>query len=114
MESWPVVRRSANLDAMARKAVEAPKTPCTVCGLRDARALVTVELAGGLQVSLCGSHELMHRRAGAAARSVSELRAAFGERRETHRRARGEVDELAERLSAAFTAERRTADRRAS
>jgi len=88
---------------------------CAVCGLSDARALVSVDLAESGRVALCGSHELMHRRGGATARTVAELRNAFGERRETERRGgRGEVDELAEALTAAFTNDRRAADRRAS
>lgn len=88
---------------------------CAVCGISDARALLAVELPGGSKVTLCGSHELMHRRAGAAARSIAELRGAFGDRRETNRRGgKGEIDELAERLTAAFTSDRRGRDRRAS
>jgi hypothetical protein len=82
--------------------------------MRDARALVMVDLLSGVRVTLCGTHDLMHRRAGARARSVTELKQAFGERRETDRRGyRGEVDELAMRLSYAFTTERRGAERRA-
>ncbi len=95
--------------------------PCVVCGMRDARGLVHVVLTGGAQVTLCGSHDLMHRRAGAGAVSAAELRAWFGERRATKRRADAaaaattgaEVDELAERLSAAFAPERRVSERRA-
>jgi hypothetical protein len=44
---------------------------------------------------------------------VKALRAAIGERRSSKRRATGEGDELAERLSAAFTRERRSTERRA-
>jgi hypothetical protein len=96
-------------------ALPVAKDPCVVCGTRDLRALVSVELAGGEVVALCGSHELMHRRDGARATTVAELRAALGDRRSADRRAfRGEVDELAERLNAAFTRERRGAERRAS
>jgi hypothetical protein len=84
-----------------------------VCGMRDARALLSVALTGGARVTLCGTHELMHRREGAKATTSAELRAMYGERRGTQRRATGEVDELAERLSAAFTRERRTTERRA-
>jgi hypothetical protein len=88
--------------------------PCSVCGLRDARALVMVDLKSGVRVTLCGTHDLMHRRAGGAARTVAELRAAFAERRGTDRRDyRGEVDELAKSLSDAFTRERRGTERRA-
>lgn len=87
---------------------------CSVCGLRDARALVMVDLRSGTRVTLCGTHDLMHRRAGGRARSVAELRSAFGERRGDDRRGgRGEVDELAASLSAAFTRERRGGERRA-
>ena len=38
--------------------------PCVVCDERDRRALVEAALPGGAVVSLCGTHELMHRRAG--------------------------------------------------
>ncbi len=82
--------------------------------MRDARALVMVDLQSGVRVTLCGTHDLMHRRAGSRARSIAELKAAFGERRGADRRAyRGEVDELAMRLSAAFVKERRGTERRA-
>jgi hypothetical protein len=91
-----------------------PKGPCVVCGLSDARALLDVDLAGDPCITLCGSHELMHRRSGWKARTVAELRSAFGDRRSTDRRGiPGEVDELAEKLTAAFTRERRTTSRRA-
>jgi hypothetical protein len=92
--------------------VEAGAT-CAVCGESDARALLDVTLNGGTPVTMCGSHELMHRRNGARARSVAELRTELGERRSMTRRANGDGDELADRLTAAFTAERRTAERRA-
>ena len=86
-----------------------------VCGMADARGLVDVDLANEPAVTLCGSHELMHRRSGWMARTVSELRATFGNRRSNERRGGpGEVDELAERLQAAFTRERRNTSRRAS
>lgn len=93
---------------------DSPATCCAICGMRDARALLDVSL-GGTKVTLCGSHELMHRRAGGKAKSVAELRAMLSERRGTDRRgAPGEeVDELAARLTAAFTRERRVAERRA-
>jgi hypothetical protein len=84
--------------------------------MRDARALVDVVLAGGTNVTLCGSHELIHKRYARRARTVAELRATCGERRGTRRRrdhAVGEVDELAERLSSAFAPERRVTERRA-
>ncbi len=75
-----------------------------------------VDLPGGARATLCGSHELMHRRSDVKAESVAELRSAFGDRRGTRRRgaASGEVDELAESLTAAFTRERRRTERRAS
>jgi hypothetical protein len=91
---------------------ELPDEACCVCGVRDARALTVVALATGLRVTLCGSHELMHRRAGGKARSVAELRAALGERRTMRRRAESEGDELAERLAAAFMSDRRVTERR--
>src|SRR5262249_32743638 len=87
---------------------------CVVCGTRDARLLVTVELQGGAVATLCGSHALMHSRTGETARNVTELRAALAERRAHDRRAEGEGDELAERLTAAFTRERRSSERRAN
>jgi hypothetical protein len=89
--------------------------PCAVCGMNDARGLVGVDLAEGERVSLCGSHDLMHRRAGSPAGSLVALRVMFADRRGSDRRgASGEVDELAEALSAAFCRDRRSASRRAS
>ena len=86
---------------------------CAVCGMRDARALVMVDLKSGVRVTLCGTHDLMHRRAGGKARSVEELRTSFKERRGGDRRAyRGEIDELAARLDAAFMKDRRGSERR--
>jgi hypothetical protein len=98
--------------------------PCCVCGLRDARALLDVELGGGpggrssgagARVVLCGSHDLAHRRLGAPATSAAELRALLADRRRDDRRDHGteEVDELAASLASAFTRERRGAERRA-
>lgn len=88
---------------------------CAVCSMSDARGLVGVDLAGGERVTLCGSHDLMHRRAGAPADSLVALRALFADRRATERRGgKGEVDELAEALSAAFCRDRRSSARRAS
>ena len=73
-----------------------------------------VDLKSGVRVTLCGTHELMHRRAGSRARSVEELRTAFKDRRGTDRRGyKGEVDELAQRLDAAFMKDRRGTERRA-
>ena len=86
---------------------------CAVCGARDARLLATVELRGGLAATLCGSHALMHSRRAQPCASISELRAELGERRSGDRRAQGEGDELAERLTAAFSRDRRGPERRA-
>ena len=80
----------------------------------DARALVMVDLKSGVRVTLCGTHDLMHRRLGGRARTIEELKAALKDRRGTDRRAyKGEVDELAARLDAAFMRERRGNERRA-
>jgi hypothetical protein len=84
---------------------------CCVCGARDARALVDVVLIGGTRATLCGSHALMHKRSSAQARSPSQLREILGERRERHER-RSSGDELADALAAAFSGDRRIADRR--
>jgi hypothetical protein len=86
---------------------------CAVCATRDARLLVMVELPGGAAATLCGSHALMQSRFGGQCRTVTELRAALCDRRGTERRATGEGDELAEKLQAAFTRERRATERRA-
>ena len=87
---------------------------CAICGLTDARALVAVDV-GGEKATLCGSHDLMHRRAAAPATSVTELRKMFGDKRGSERRGgKGEIDELAEALSAAFLRDRRSGARRAS
>lgn len=92
-----------------------PKGPCAICGMSDARGLVEVDLAGEPCITLCGSHELMHRRSGFRAATVAELRMAFDDRRSTERRGGpGEIDELAEKLSAAFMRDRRGPNRRAS
>lgn len=92
--------------------------PCAVCALDDVRALVTVSLKGGIQVTLCGTHELMFRRDGSRLKSTAELRLAFGNRRSIERRGERspltEADELAEALNEAFAPNRRTGDRRAS
>jgi hypothetical protein len=71
-----------------------------------------LELRGGQAATLCGSHALMHSRDGEKSRTVAELREALGDRRQHVRRAEGEGDELAERLTAAFTRERRRTERR--
>ena len=84
-----------------------------MCGLRDARLLTKVALEAGADATLCGSHALLHDRSGRTAKTPAELRATLGERRSYDRRATGEGDELAERLAAAFTRDRRGAERRA-
>jgi hypothetical protein len=124
METWPGRDGSAIFDGMTRKQrgrvgsnieMALGTGPCAVCGMSDARALVAVELTGGVRATLCGSHDLMHRRAGAPADSVAALRTLFGDRRATERRGgKGEVDALAEALSAAFCRDRRSSARRAS
>jgi hypothetical protein len=83
---------------------------CAVCGDRDARALSSTRLAGGELVTVCGTHELMHRRATATARSLTELRALVMNRRTTEdRRGAGseEYDELGQKLALAFSSDRR-------
>jgi hypothetical protein len=75
--------------------------------------LVMVELNGGAAATLCGSHALMHARAGEKSRNVTELRAALKDRRLSDRRGPGLGDELAERLTAAFARDRRGSERRA-
>jgi hypothetical protein len=93
----------------------APPQPgaCCVCGTRDARLLMMVELRGGAAATLCGSHALLHSRMGAEATTVTELRESMTDRRSYERRAIGEGDELAEKLTAAFTRDRRGRERRA-
>jgi hypothetical protein len=88
---------------------------CAVCGERDARLLVMVELRGGTAATLCGSHALLHSRIGEASTNLSELRTALCDRRAADRRAKlGDGgDELAERLTRAFSKERRGSERRA-
>lgn len=123
-ETWPGPRGSAIFGRMMRKqrgrvgtSSETPAiagSACAICGLTDARALLAVDL-GGEQATLCGSHDLMHRRASAPAASVAELRGMFVDKRGSERRGgKGELDELAEALSAAFLRDRRSSARRAS
>lgn len=81
---------------------------CIVCGHFDSRALSTTRLANGEVVVVCGTHELMHRRAESPARSTAELRRMLTERRRGSRRGI-DGDELGMRLSEAFaTSERRS------
>jgi len=87
---------------------------CAVCGTRDARLLMMMELPSGTAVTLCGSHALMQSRLEEKPRTVSELRAALMDRRRDERRTKMQPgDELGERLTAAFSRERRHAERRA-
>ena len=84
---------------------------CCVCGASDGRALEDVVLIGGSHATLCGSHALMHRRSPMQARSTAQLRQLLGERRgRSERRSIG--DELGDMLAAAFSGDRRVADRR--
>src|SRR4029453_10821401 len=96
-ETWPVQGGSAIFGAMMRKqrgrattsndpAATPANGPWAICGMSDARGLVGIDLANEASVSLCGSHELMHRRSGCTARTVAELRIAFGNRRAMERR----------------------------
>ena len=84
---------------------------CCVCGASDARALEEIVLIGGSRATLCGSHALMHRRSPTQARSAAQLRQLLGDRRDRSER-RSTGDELAAALSAAFSGDRRVADRR--
>jgi hypothetical protein len=88
-------------------------TSCAVCGEDDKRMLAIVQLRGGLEACLCGSHALMHARSTDDLRTEDDLRRAFNDRRSgTRRTAAFSGDELADKLQAAFTRERRAADRR--
>jgi hypothetical protein len=84
---------------------------CCVCGASDARALEDIVLIGGSRATLCGSHALMHRRAPLQARTVAQLRQLLSERRGRRER-RSSGDDLADALAAAFSGDRRIADRR--
>jgi len=75
---------------------------CVVCGQADERALCTTRLGAGAQVVVCGTHELMHRRAQRKAETASELASMLSNRRETRRRHRT-PDELGARLTEAFS-----------
>lgn len=86
---------------------------CCVCGESDARALVDIVLVGGVQATLCGSHSLMYRRSPAHGRTVAQLREILGDRRGRSER-RNVGDELGDALAAAFSGDRRVADRRLS
>jgi hypothetical protein len=84
---------------------------CVVCGQSDKRALCTTRLSTGETVVVCGTHELMHRRARTVAASVRDLAALVRDRRNKHRRVE-QIDELGARLASAFRPERRKTDRR--
>jgi hypothetical protein len=83
---------------------------CVVCGQADERALCTTRLSRGDVVVVCGTHELMHRRAPRKAETASALRAMLRDRRDGRRR-QPIPDELGARLIEAFSA---PSNRRAS
>lgn len=85
---------------------------CAVCGDTDVRALTTTRLASGDVLVVCGTHELMHRRASKVARSFEELRDLVRERRGRRERRRPRADELGAALDSAFRDERRAAGER--
>ena len=89
---------------------------CCVCGESDARSLSEVVLVGGCRTTLCGSHALMHRRSAVQARSTSQLRQLLADRRlrSDRRGVDRDGDELAASLAAAFSGDKRVADRRLS
>ena len=75
---------------------------------------MTVDLSGGSRVTLCGTHDLVRRRHFSYETNAEALARLLSERRSGERRGGpGEVDELAELLTAAFTSERRVSARRA-
>jgi hypothetical protein len=90
--------------------MDSARPGCVVCGLRDARALSTTRLAGGTNVTVCGTHALIHERAqrrdAGPARTIHELRTLTSERRFRSRRGIP-GDELGAILAAAFAGERR-------
>ncbi len=75
---------------------------CVVCGQADARALCTTRLSRGDLVVVCGTHELMYRRAERKVETAGELRTMLRERRESRRRL-PIPDELGARLIEAFS-----------
>jgi hypothetical protein len=86
---------------------------CSICSWSDSRGLTKVRLADGTEVTVCGSHELMHRRAGTTYATLGEMRVQLTERRRAReRRDSFMVDELAVNLVQSFSSERRAADRR--
>ena len=81
---------------------------CAVCRVKDTRMLAVVQLRGGEEATLCGSHALMHARSKADIRTEADLRDHFADRRSgTRRVASSSGDELADKLNAAFRRERR-------
>ncbi|WP_394843237.1 hypothetical protein LZC95_40075 [Pendulispora brunnea] len=74
--------------------------------------MTSLRLAGGEPVVVCGTHELMHRRASRTARSIEELRALLAERRKLTDRRAPNPDELAGALTHAFSPDRRASDDR--
>ena len=85
---------------------------CTVCGAHDERALTTTRLGNDDLVVVCGTHELMHRKSGKIAATLSDLRALLKDRR-LGRPRRVQGDELGSELESAFSPQRRAeADRR--
>jgi hypothetical protein len=90
--------------------MDSARPMCVVCGLRDARALSTTRLAGGTNVTVCGTHALIHERAQqrrlGPASTIDELRTLTRDRRDRSRRG-SPGDELGAILAAAFAGERR-------
>lgn len=84
---------------------------CTVCGSCDERALTMTRLGNDELAVVCGTHDIMHRRAGKVATDIAELRAMLKDRR-LGRDRRTEGDELGSALESAFSPHRRDADRR--
>jgi hypothetical protein len=68
-------------------------------------------LEPGTRVTLCGSHAIMHDRSSRKAQTASELRELLRDKRQRGDR-RSSNDELAAALTAAFSADRRSSDRR--
>ena len=96
-----------------RLPTDVQKGSCAVCGSADGRGLLTVALSGGEHAAICGTHDLMHRRAPAPAKTIAELVSMFSNRRGFERRSGPSDDTLADALSQAFVRERRAGARRA-
>ena len=89
-----------------------PKS-CVVCSVNDARGLSTTRLSTGEVVTVCGLHELMHRRSSRTASSIAELKTLTKERRRSVDRRSLQIDELGAQLSEAFAEDKRASgDRR--